>query len=485
MHSVTPIRAADGPLDTAPLPLCVDLDGTLVATDTLVEGALALARHRPASLLRVPLWLLRGRAYLKQRIAAEVPLPVSLLPYQPDLLEYLRREHASGRELVLATAADREVAHGVALHLGLFHTVLASDGRTNLSGSRKRQALIDRFGRGNFDYAANSYVDLPVWREAAGAILVDTPPGLAHRVRGERVEVREVFTRRSPAWRAWLRAVRVHQWPKNLLVFVPLLVGHHIDDPTAVGHAAIGFVAFTLGAASVYLLNDLLDLEADRRHATKHRRPFAAGDLPVLAGLLAVPVLAAASLGLSLALLPARFSLVLGTYLTLTVAYTFALKRMLLVDVIALAGLYMLRVLAGGQATGITISMWTLAFSAFLFLSLALVKRFAELQRSPEAPHGRGYWPSDLTPVAIQGIASGYAAVLTLALYINSPEVRLLYSEPHWLWLLCFVLVYWISRVWVLAYRQQMNEDPVLFALRDKASYVLAALTLAILYWAS
>lgn len=460
------------------LPLCVDLDGTLVRSDVLVESLLLLIKHNPLTVLLLPWWLLRGRAYVKQQIARRVRLNVASLPYQTDLLQFLTEQYQTGRRLVLATAADIKIAREVAGYLGIFSDVVASDGIRNLSGARKLDALRARFGEG-FDYAGNAPVDLPIWREARGAIAVNCGETLLRKARRD-CRVREVFGRRSPATslRAMVKAMRMHQWVKNLLIFVPLLMAHDLSLGLWL-NAAVAFVAFSLCSSSVYLLNDLLDLEADRLHPKKRSRPFAAGELPLATGLIGAPLLLAGALALAL-LLPPAFMLALTGYFALTLAYSFYLKQVVLLDALVLALLYTSRIFAGTYAIDVPLSHWLLGFSMFLFLSLALVKRYSELhllrQQNREAAKGRGYFAGDLEQLANLGAAAGYISVLVLALYISSAEVTIHYSRPGLLWLVCPPLLYWVSRVWLIAHRGQMHHDPIVFAIKDRASYVVGLL---------
>jgi 4-hydroxybenzoate polyprenyltransferase/phosphoserine phosphatase len=467
-------------------PLCVDLDGTLVRSDLLIEAVFALLKLNPLYVFLLPLWLLRGKAAIKQRIADRVELEVTLLPYNQPLLEWLRQQKAQGRPLILATASNTKYAEQVGFHLGLFDEVLASDSETNLSGTRKRDRLVAAFGERGFDYAGNDAVDLPIWAKAGGAILVDTPPVVAQRA-GAVTEVAQVFTSRRPGWRDYVKAVRVHQWLKNLLVFVPLVMAHQVTDFTLLLQAVLAFVGFGLCASSVYVLNDLLDLESDRKHPSKCRRAFAAGTIPIQHGLLLIPLLLSAAFALAL-LLPPWFLAALSVYYAVTLAYSLRLKRVILIDVLVLAGLYTLRVIAGGAATGLGPSFWLLAFSMFLFLSLALVKRYSELllvqAQEQEIAAGRGYQVVDLETLAHFGVASGYASVLVLALYIDSAAVDTLYRYPEVLWLICPLFLYWISRVWLLTRRDMMHEDPILFAIEDRRSHWLFAVMAGVV-WAA
>ena len=462
-------------------PLCVDLDGTLVRTDTLVESLLLLVKANPLWALVLPVWLARGKAHLKQQVAARVRLDPAALPYHLDLLAYLRGEREAGRKLVLVSAADAGVAQAVAEHLGIFDEVIASDGARNVKGSAKRHVLAERFGSGGYDYAGDHRADLEVWSDARGAIVVGTDDRLARRA-GSRVQ--RTFISESPRLASLARALRVQQWVKNVLVFVPLLMSPEARHLGLFWNAFVAFMAFSLCASSVYVANDLLDLDSDRRHATKRRRPFAAGDLPLVFGF----GLGAATLlvGLALAaMLPPAFLVVLGLYLVTTTAYSLRLKHVPLVDVLVLAMLYTGRVIAGAAATEVSPSPWILGFSLFFFLSLAFVKRYSELHAARREEHGvlkvRGYYPTDLESIATDGIASGYISVLVAALYIQSDRVAGVYSQPALLWLVCPLLLYWISRIWLLARRGQLHDDPVLFAVRDRVSYVIGALVAATL----
>ncbi|HSC13273.1 MAG TPA: UbiA family prenyltransferase [Rhodanobacteraceae bacterium] len=460
----------------------MDLDGTLIRSDLLAESALGLLRRNPLYLLRFGVWLLRGKAHLKREIAQRTSIDVTTLPYEPRVLDWLRSETA-GRHRVLCTASDSKFAEAVAAHVGGFDEVLASDGERNLSGRNKADTLGERFGERGFDYAGNEARDLHVWSRARRAIVVNAPRALARRA-GRVSEVERVFERSSQSWRDWLRALRLHQWLKNLLVFLPLLTAHLVLAPDALLHSTLAFFSFCLCASGVYLLNDLLDLEADRRHPRKRLRPFAAGNLSLTAGLVAAPLLTLAAFALALTAISKLFALALAAYYALTLAYSFALKRIAMLDTVVLAGLYTIRIIAGTLALRIGVSFWLLAFSMFLFLSLAMIKRYTELRtllRNGDArTSGRGYAVDDLPLVQSLGGSSGYLAVLVLALYINSTASELLYRRPAVLWLLCPLLLYWISRAWLIAHRGDMHDDPVVFAVSDRTSRLVLALAIII-----
>jgi len=462
-----------------PVPLCVDLDGTLIYSDTLLESALLLIKRNPLNIFRMLVWMLRGKAVLKSEIASRVTLNPAALPYNREFVTWLESERRTGRSLWLCTAANVRLAEVVAAHLGIFDGVIASDGSTNLAGDSKASHLVERFGERGFDYCGNERRDLKVWRHAHGAIVTNGGASL-ERDAATGAPVLQVFPSRGGTLKAAIRALRPHQWAKNALIFVPLLAAHGAGNAQSLLDVVLATIAFCLCASSVYVLNDLLDLEADRAHARKSKRPFAAGTLSILAGLSMVPVLLGTAIVIAF-FLPDRFQLVFATYYVVTVAYSFNLKGRVIVDAMALAGLYTLRIIAGAAAASVPLSFWLLLFSVFLFLSLAFVKRFAELdalrrqQRLRAA--GRGYHVEDLPILQSLGSAAGYMSVLVLALYINSPAIEPLYRQPKFIWLLCVLMLYWISRVWMKAQRGEMHDDPVVFALKDKISIAVGVLS--------
>ena len=469
------------------VPLCVDLDGTVIRTDLLWESMVALLRRNPLYLFAVVAWWIRGRAFLKSQIARRTQLSMANLPCHEPFLEYLRREKKAGRYLLLVTASDRELARAFGDQFNIFDEVLASNGSENLRGATKAARLVERFGPAGFDYAGNSSVDLPVWRRARHSLVVNAPPQVEARARSIG-NVSNVFPSPRPSWRTWTALLRPHQWVKNLIVFVPLLTSHKITHWGLLGDAALAFCAFCFGASAIYVLNDVMDVESDRHHSTKSRRPFASGVLPLQTGLALFPVLVSAALLLAW-FLPLGFMATLVTYLVTATLYSSHFKQIALLDVFVLAGLYTLRLAAGHEATGVPYSVWLLAFSMFIFLSLALVKRFLELDLARQQRQvdikGRGYESDDLALVSTLGVTSGYVSALVLALYVNSADVRELYRHPTLLLLVCPLMLYWISRAWMLAHRGQMNEDPIAFALGDRVSYVIGVLILLVLYLAT
>jgi len=468
------------------VPLVVDLDGTLLRTDLLHESTLMLLREAPHCVLQLPLWLASGKARMKREIAERVSLDIAAMPYHEELVEWLRSERKRGRRIVLATASDETLASQVAQHIGVFHEVIASDGLVNNSAHRKAAALVERFGERGFDYVGNSADDLPVWERARRAILASAPAAIRRKA-AERTEIEREFGAAPSGLKVWIKALRLHQWVKNVLLFLPLLGAHRIFDTPLLLKGSIAFVAFGFCASSVYLVNDLMDLESDRHHPRKRLRPFAAGALSPIAGLAVAALLVTSSFAIAWWVAPAFLAWLL-VYFGLTVAYTFWLKRKEIVDVLSLAALYTLRIIAGGAAVALAPSFWLLAFSLFLFLSLAFVKRFSELQlmlgRGMDEAKGRGYRTGDLPLIQMMGVVSGFAAVLVLALYIDGESASQLYKRPEVMWLTVPVLLYWITRVWIKAHRGLMHEDPVLFAVKDRISLLSGALFLGVL-WAA
>jgi 4-hydroxybenzoate polyprenyltransferase/phosphoserine phosphatase len=468
-------------------PLYVDLDGTLIATDLLHESLLQLVRTSPLSLLSLPLWLLRGKAAFKDEVAQRTTVDVTTLPYRPEVLEFVRSARANGRRTVLATASDGKLAHAVARHLDLFDAVLASDGERNLRGAGKLAAIEADAGGRAFSYAGDRSVDLAVWRGAEAAVVVSRSESLARRAAGATtVEARITPPRTS--LKRYLYGARLHQWLKNLLIFLPLMpVLHDLTQPLVV-NAALAFLAFGLMASGIYVLNDLLDLETDRRHHRKRTRPFAAGEISVPAGLVMTGLLCASSLALSLALLPDAFVGVLLLYMALTTAYSLHLKRRAVVDVFSLAALYTIRVAAGTAATGQPLSFWVLSFSLFIFLSLALAKRYVELTGPPaevrQMKRNRGYVATDAPFVLCTGVAAGQMAALLLGLYLHDQQMVARYENPEYLWVLIPVFLFWTMRIWLKAIRGVLHDDPVVFAARDWVSRLAVAIGAVALWMA-
>ena len=417
--------------------IAVDLDGTLMLTDTLHESVLCLLSENPAKALSLPYWLLAGKAALKAKIADCVNLDVTTLPYNSALIDWLKEERNAGKLIVLCTATDKRVAQAIAIHLGFFDEVLASDGRTNNAGVNKNAILEAKYGVKGYDYAGNSNVDLAVWSGARKAIVVNASEALTKQA-SKVANVSRVFPPPAVTLLDWLKMFRVHQWLKNLLIFVPLLAAHQFGNIQSLFILLICFVSFSLCASAVYIANDLLDLHSDRKHPRKRHRPFASAAIPIKLGAVLAPLLAIAGLALGLAVGTA-FTGWLMVYLLMTCAYSLLLKRLALIDCLTLAALYTLRIIAGAAAVTIHLSFWLLAFSVFIFLSLAFVKRYAELHLqvriSNTHAHGRGYSVTDAPLVQTLGITAGYAAVLVLALYLQSETILPLYAQPQFIWL--------------------------------------------------
>jgi len=462
-------------------PLVVDLDGTLIQTDLLLESANQFVLAQPWQAAKLLGWLVQGKATLKTNLAQATQLDPAALPYNAELLAWLQQEKAQGRRLILATASHQLLANQVAAHLDLFDEVLATDASTNLKSGAKCAALVARFGDKGFDYIGNDRADLPVWQCARQAHVVSGSERLIDAVRQQGNLGRVVTDGKQALMQAVLKAMRPHQWMKNLLVLIPLLASHSYSAAASVWAAGLAFVAFGLTASSVYLLNDLVDVSHDRHHARKRLRPFAAGHLSLLHGWLVWPLSLMTAFALAAVALPWPFTVSLGAYFVLTVAYSLRLKQIPMVDVLTLAGLYTLRIIAGAAAIAVPLTFWLLSFSMFLFLSLAFIKRYSELLTArsngqASALRGRGYTTQDLELVANLGGSAGYTCVLVLALYIQDAHTASLYATPQYIWLACPLLLYWISRAWLIAHRGQMHDDPIVFALKDRASWVVAAL---------
>lgn len=466
-----------------------DLDHTLLSTDTFVEQLATLVLRRPWLVFFVCAWLLRGRGYCKGRIAALAATPPEKWPVRPEALQQIASDRAQGRPILLATAAHRCVAAPLAEHLGCFDAVLASDDRENLK-SRRKSAAIAEFARAegwdSYSYAGDSPADLAVWQAADEIVVVNPTPPLLKQLRGLEKPLCVLGSTQS-GWAALLKACRPHQWAKNLLLFLPMVLAHSVGVETAIA-VGIAFVAFSLCASGVYVLNDIGDVAADRQHPRKRLRPFASGRLTITAGIWSAALLCAGGLGLSAACLPPAFIGLLAVYLVANLAYSSRLKQVPVLDVLMLSCMYALRLEAGAVAAGVPLSDWFLTFSLFFFTSLAFAKRFTELRRLRDnggaSAAGRGYEVGDIRLLEILGSASGYVSVLVLALYMNSDQMRSLYGESRILWLVCPIVLYWITRLWLLANRGQLDEDPVVFTLRDRTSLALGLVCGLIVFYA-
>jgi 4-hydroxybenzoate polyprenyltransferase/phosphoserine phosphatase len=470
MGSVTGAKLAKTP---SPV-LCVDLDGTLIRGNLLWECVLSLLKTHPLTLFLLPLWLLSGRAFVKRQLAAKTRLYPARLPYRQEVIDLLQQQRAEGRRIALVTAADRELAESIARHLALFDEVHASDGQLNLKGHNKAAFLAEHFGGPGFEYVGDSAADLEVWRKARAAYVV----GSNRRAQQAAVvtTLKAAILDEPASLRTWINALRGHHWAKNSLLFLPLALSHNLAlEPIA--RTLLGFALYGACASGLYILNDLLDLHSDRGHPWKKERPFAAGEISIQQGLLASFLLLSLALGFGF-LLNLRFGAALLGYATLTMWYSLHLKKIALLDVFVLSSFYSFRILAGALISGTPLSQWFLAFSLFFFLSLAMAKRYSELVHATDllksGNSGRGYRTNDCELLLSLGVGSSFASVVILSLYVHSQEVRVLYTSPEVLFLLCPIVLYWLSRNWLLAHRGELKEDPVTLALRDRASYGVA-----------
>ena len=467
-------------------PLAVDLDGTLVRTDTLHEQLAQAVKRHPLQLPALISGITQGKARFKTAIAEKVEIDGALLPYNEEVLSYLRAEKAKGRKIILATAAHESIAHAVAAHLGLFDDVIATSADRNLKGDNKADALETAVGGTDFDYIGDSSADRAIWQRAGRALVVAPQQSAAQSLAGS-AKLEKVFATEPAGLKTYLKAMRVHQWAKNVLLATPLFLSQQYTDPALWIPLIAAFVSFGLCASATYCWNDLLDLPADRAHATKRNRPFASGKISIRDGLVFSALCLLASFALAAALVGASFIFLLLGYIATTVSYSFLIKTKPVADVIVLGALYAYRIFAGGIAVGIEPSEWLLSFSMFFFVSLGFMKRMSDMHSDGpknEKISGRGYFPEDRSVIQVFGVAAGYCAVIIMALYITDENVTALYRNPEFLWFVCLGLLYWISRTWILAARGHMPDDPVVFALKDKVSllcgvFVVAAVLLA------
>ncbi len=473
-------------LPTDQNPLVIDLDGTLINSDLLAESCLTFVLKNPFRIFLVFKWLISGKANLKENLAKLVEIDVEILPYNQKVLDLIKEEKQKGRKIVLATASSIIYAKKISEHLKFFDDVFATEDGFNLSAKNKCHKLISEFGENGFDYAGNSHDDLPVWQKCKSIIVVNPEIGLLKKINlfGK---AKKIISAPKNIFKVWVKALRLHQWVKNSLIFVPLLASHKLEQIDLLFDGLLACLFFGLCASHVYLFNDLIDLKNDRRHSTKRFRPLAAGLVPVIPALLLSFVLLAVAFVGAFYFLPFWFGLSLVAYYFLTLAYSVFLKTLPILDIITLAALYTMRIIAGTFAFELVLTFWMLAFSMFIFLSLSLVKRYAELyeQRSKgrnEKTHGRGYYPSDLEMLSSLGASSGYLSVMILALYIQDKSTIALYDHPRIIWFACPLLLFWISRIWMLTHRGQMHDDPVVFAIKDKVSWLVGSL-FGIIFW--
>ena len=460
---------------TPDLPLCVDLDGTLLKTDTLFELALGVIKKSPWLIFYLPLLLFKGKQHLKKYLSDRCNIRPELLPYNQQFLDFLIEQHKQNRKLVLATGCYKTTADKIASHLGIFTTVIVTDTSVNLTGKHKAQRLVQEFGVKGFDYAGNDTVDIPVWQQCREALLVHCNP-LNKKIIERRIAFVKIFDEKVFGVKSYIKAIRLHQWAKNVLLIVSALTAQTLLSRGVAITLGLAFLSFGCCASFSYIVNDLLDLEADRQHHTKKSRPFASGTLSIIEGLVLAVILLLLTV-LFASQLNIWFGTLLLLYFITTNLYSFKLKAIPILDVAVLAGLYTLRVIAGSVAISLDPSFWLIAFSAFLFFSLAIVKRLSELfhlvRSNNPSVKARGYVAEDISTLQSLGGASAIAAVLVLSLYINSHAVQILYKSPRQLWLLCPVLLIWLGRVWLITGRGQMHDDPVVYALKDRVSWLI------------
>lgn len=458
------------------IPLVVDLDGTLISSDLLWESLFLLLSKNILYIFIIPFWLIKGKAYLKTTIAARVSIDAAYLPYRQNFLNFLKDRHLDGQRIILATASPQKFANAVAEHLGIFDKVFATEINRNLSSHCKASLLRETYGEKGFDYAGNSRDDLAVFTAANQAIVVAPDRSVAKYQKKHKTSL---FPAPAFSKITFLKMIRVHQWLKNILVFVPVILAHEFLNGAVLLALIAAFFAFSTAASAIYIINDLLDLPSDRQHLKKRNRPLAGGMVSIPFGLATAISLLLISVLICLTL-PLEFSIVLGIYIITTFAYSLFIKRKMLVDVLCLAGLYSLRLLGGMAATGIEQSFWLMAFSMFFFLSLALVKRYVELANSTlmvkDKLAGRGYAPEDRDIVGQSGVASAFTAALVLALYINNDQILTRYDYPWMLWPLGPIVLYLNVRIWILAHRGEMDEDPVIFLTTDWRSQLVISI---------
>lgn len=455
-----------------------DLDDCLIKTDLLYEQWLILLKTKPLVFLISPLWLLKGRPYFKTRLSQYAPITPSLLPYREEVLKYLSAAKTDkNNELILASASPDAWVKEVSSHTGLFERAFGSTADTNLKGANKYNAIKSVVGNSSFTYIGDHSADLEIWKHSAKVVAINPSPSLRSKIGTLAKPTDTITDKTKKTWKLALKQIRPHQWIKNVLVFLPAFAGHKLVSSENIQNGLLAFAGFSFAASFVYVLNDLLDLKADRNHHTKKRRPFASGDLPIKWGLLLLPLLLAGS-AIMAALLPVDFAIWIAVYLFLNLAYSLYLKQSVVVDIIILSMMYTLRIFAGSAATSVPISEWLLSFSTLFFFSLACVKRYTEIIRSKNkiTLDGRGYRQVDYSMVQSLGVGSGLISILIILLYLQSNDVRALYSNPQNLWFATPVLLFWISRIWILTNRDEIHDDPVVFAVKDKTSWVCLAL---------
>ncbi|MCP5433772.1 MAG: UbiA family prenyltransferase [Alphaproteobacteria bacterium] len=467
---------------SADVPLAVDLDGTFLRTDVLLEGLAAAITRAPWLFLLAPfLLLIEGKAGLKRRLARAGLVDLATLPVRRPLAEWLAEERARGRKIYLVSASDQEIVDRIAAVHGLFDGAIGSDGHANLKGPAKRDRLQKLFPEG-YAYVGDAGADIAVWKSAQRVSFAGRQAGTLRKMQELKKPVERIFFERAAPLETWAKAARVHQWAKNALIFAAPIVAQRAMVPEHWLNwvmCLLGFLIINLLASSTYILNDLADLSADRQHWSKRNRPFASGALPISIALILIPIGIVIG-AVAAVLLDREFAITVGTYLVVTLAYSFKLKQIPVVDVLTLATLFTLRLLMGLALINVEPTPWILGFCLMLFLSLSLAKRHVELHRKAQLGGGdvpgRGYRSDDAVFVLCMGVASGFAAILVVMLYVADKQVVGLYKTPHWLWALPVVFYVWLGRIWFLCHRGRLDDDPVLFAIKDPLSIILGFL---------
>ena len=470
-------------------PLIVDLDGTLIKSDLLIESFFKLIKTNPIYIFIAIYWAFKGKSYLKHMIAQKTDIDVEVLPYNFELINFIKSQKGM-RRIILASASNKKFVKQIYMYLGIFDEYIASDNNLNLSKEIKAKKIYDLLGTNNYVYAGNSKDDLPIWKICKNAILVNTPKTISKNIAKYNINLILEYKSKKNSLITWLKCLRLHQWIKNTLIFVPLILSQQYIFVNSVIASLVAFLVFSICASSVYLLNDLLDIEDDRHHRSKKNRPIASGEISQISAFMLFPVLLLLSFSISLKLLPLSFNICLISYYALTLAYSLYLKKKVLFDVHVLAGLYTMRVVAGTAAIGAEYSFWLVTFSIFIFLSLAITKRYTELLvmkfSNVKINKGRDYELGDMALLSSLGVASGYISVVILALFINSNQLIQKYNSPEFLWFMIPVMLYWISRVWIIAHRGEMHDDPIVFAIKDKVSRyvgIIAGIIIMVAMW--
>jgi 4-hydroxybenzoate polyprenyltransferase len=473
--------------DNLQIPLCVDLDGTILQTDLLFESIIYLLKKNFFYIFIIPFWFLKGRYYTKFKLLEYVSPTVISLPYNSEIIDFIVAEKEKGRKIVLVTATAQPLAEKVAAHLGLFDEVLASKNGINLLGTEKAKFLVAEYGFKKFDYIGDSFKDIDVWQKSNIAHIATNNESLI-KAAGKIAKIGKIFNQPKENLKVFFKQIRIHQWVKNLLLFLPPLLAHktNIDTYTSV---IWGFLAFSLIASAIYVINDLADIESDRNHPAKKSRPLAAGKLKILTAFKIIPALLIIGFGLSIIALDYNFTLVLLLYSLITVYYSFRIKKVYLLDIITLSILYTIRLIAGGIITDTVLSPWLFSFTLFIFLSLGALKRYTELKGllldNKVKTRGRDYYVEEIPLVLNLGISSGVVSTLVFTLYINNPDVLHLYKHPIYLYFITPVVLYWILRMWFVAHRGLMLDDPIAYSMKDKVSFVVFALVVLIAFGAA